>query len=257
MRVVFLGTGTSHGVPMIGCECAVCLSSDPRDSRTRTSVVVETALGATILVDTSPDLRTQALTRGVRRLDAILYTHAHADHVAGLDDVRRFNVTSGHPIPVYADASTLDEIRLRFGYAFDPRTAQGGGIPDLRLWTIAGAFGIGGQHIEPIPILHGQRPILGFRFGAFAYLTDCSGVPPSSIALLRGLDVLVLDALRRRPHPTHFSVDQAVEMAQAIGAGRTYFTHIAHDLGHLETCARLPPTMSLAYDGLELEIGDQ
>ena len=167
------------------------------------------------------------------------------------------SVGLGGPISIYADATTLDEIRLRFGYAFDARGVQGGGVPDLRLWTIGGAFGIGGQEIVPIPIMHGRRPILGFRFGAFAYLTDCSAVPPSSIALLRDLDVLVLDALRRRPHPTHFTVDQAVAMARQIGARDTYFTHIAHDLGHAETCGTLPATMSLAYDGLGLEIRDR
>jgi phosphoribosyl 1,2-cyclic phosphate phosphodiesterase len=251
--VVFLGTGTSHGVPMIGCDCAVCRSPDPRDQRMRTAITVESG-GATVLVDTPPDLRTQALRYGLRRVDAILYTHAHADHLFGLDDVRRFNAVNGHAMPVYARSDTVEEIRQRFGYAFAGGTPQGGGLPDLRLWTIGGPFCIGTQEIEPVPILHGRREILGFRFGPFAYLTDCSGIPDASQARLAGLEVLVLDALRPRPHATHFSLDEACAMAARIGARRTYFTHMAHQLGHAETCASLPPTVTLAYDGLTLEL---
>ncbi len=254
MKVLFLGTGTSHGVPMIGCDCRVCRSVDSRDKRMRTSILVGIADGTTLLVDTPPDLRTQALTYGLRRIDAILYTHAHADHISGLDDVRRFNAISGHPMPLYGDPETVAEIRMRFSYAFDPGSAPGGGLPDLRLWTIGGPFCVRGLEVMPVPILHGRRPILGFRFGRFAYLTDCSGIPPASFPLLDGLDVLVLDALRRRPHPTHFSLEEAVAMAARIGARETYFTHIAHDLGHAEICASLPPTVALAYDGLTLEI---
>ena len=239
---------------MIGCDCGVCRSADSRDKRLRTSIVVEGAGGTTLLVDTPPDLRMQALTYGLRRIDAILYTHSHADHIAGLDDVRRFNAINGGPIPLYGDPATVDEIRLRFGYAFDPAAAPGGGLPDVRLWTIGGPFCVAQLAVTPVPILHGRRRILGFRFGRFAYLTDCSGIPPASLALLGGLDVLVLDALRRRPHPTHFSLDEAVAMAGQIGARQTYFTHIAHDLGHAATCATLPPTLALAYDGLLLEV---
>jgi len=252
---VFLGTGTSHGVPMIGCECAVCTSADPRDKRLRTSIIVETSDGTTLLVDTTPDLRTQALRHGLRRVDAILYTHAHADHLFGLDDVRRFNALSGHAMPIYARADTVQEVRQRFGYAFVGGKPQGGGLPELRLWTIGGPFCIGTQEIVPIPILHGRREILGFRFGRFAYLTDCSAIPASSLELLTGLEVLVLDALRRRPHSTHFSLDESIAMAARIGAAQTYFTHMAHDLGHAETSAGLPAGVSLAYDGLSLAIG--
>jgi phosphoribosyl 1,2-cyclic phosphate phosphodiesterase len=255
VKVLFLGTGTSHGVPMIGCDCGVCRSTDSRDARTRTSIVVEGVDGTTLLVDTTPDLRTQALTHRLRRIDAILYTHSHADHIAGLDDVRRFNAINHGPMPLYGDPATVSEIRLRFGYAFDPTAAPGGGLPDLRLWTIGGPFCVQGLEVIPVPILHGRRPILGFRFGGFAYLTDCSDVPTASRALLTGLDVLVLDALRLRPHPTHFSLGEAVAVAAEIGARQTYFTHIAHDLGHAKTCANLPPTMTLAYDGLRLEMG--
>ncbi len=219
----------------------------------RTSIVVESG-GGTLLVDTPPDLRTQALRYGLRRVDAILYTHAHADHLFGLDDVRRFNAVNGGPMPVYARADTLAEIRQRFGYVFGGGRAPGGGLPELRLWTIGGRFCIGSQEIVPVPIMHGAREILGFRFGPFAYLTDCSGIPESSLKLLIGLDTLVLDALRRRPHPTHFSLDQAVAMAARIGARQTYLTHIAHDLGHAETSAALPPAVALAYDGLTLRL---
>jgi phosphoribosyl 1,2-cyclic phosphate phosphodiesterase len=239
---------------MIGCDCAVCRSDDPRDKRTRSSIAVVLDDGTTTLVDTTPDLRTQALAQGLRRVDVVLYTHSHADHIAGLDEMRRFNVLSGGPIPIYADAPTLADVRRIFSYAFDSGLPRGGGVPDLRLWTIGGPFCLGRQEIVPVPILHGRRSILGFRFGALAYLTDCSAVPDSSFALLRGLEVLVLDALRRRPHPTHLTVDEATDLARRIGAGTTYFTHIAHDLGHAETSAALPAGMALAYDGLRLDI---
>ncbi len=254
MRVVFLGTGTSHGVPMIACDCAVCTSIDPRDKRTRTSIAVDLGDGVTVLVDTTPDLRAQALREGLRRVDAILYTHGHADHLFGLDDVRRYTAMSGHPMPIYARADTLAEIRMRFGYALGGGKPDGGGLPRLSLWTIGGRFCVASQEIVPVPIMHGRREILGFRIGSVGYLTDCSGIPDSSLALLEQLDVLVLDALRRRPHPTHFSLDQAVEMAGRIGARQTYFTHIAHDLGHADTCRTLPSGMALAYDGLSIEL---
>jgi phosphoribosyl 1,2-cyclic phosphate phosphodiesterase len=254
VRVIFLGTGTSHGVPMIGCDCGVCRSDDPRDRRTRPSIVVECDDGLRLLVDTTPDLRTQALREDLRRVDAIVYTHAHADHVMGLDEIRRFNVLAKAPMPVYADAPTLDNLRRTFAYAFEADAPKGGGVPDLRLWTIGGPWCLGRQEVVPVPIRHGPWQILGFRFGRFAYLTDCNGIPAASLALLHGLDCLVLDALRRRPHPTHFSLDQAVAMARQIGAERTLFTHIAHDLGHAETCAALPPGMALAHDGLVVDV---
>ncbi len=255
MRVLFLGTGTSHGVPMIGCDCEVCRSADPRDARTRPSIFLELGDGTTVLVDTTPDLRAQALRHDIRRVDAILFTHAHADHVMGLDDVRRYNMLTRRPVPVYADAGTLADLRRTFAYIFDPDAPAGGGVPDLRLWTIGGAFSIGRQEVEPIALRHGPWQVLGFRFGRFAYLTDCNDVPASSMARLGGLDCLVLDALRRRPHPTHFTVDEAVAVARRIGAARTFFTHISHDLGHHATCATLPRGMALAHDGLRLDLG--
>ncbi|MFI5177068.1 MAG: MBL fold metallo-hydrolase [Vicinamibacterales bacterium] len=254
MRVVFLGTGTSHGVPMIGCDCDVCRSTDPRDKRTRPSVYLELDDGGRVLVDTTPDLRTQALRHDLRQLDAIFFTHAHADHVMGLDDVRRFNMINRAPVPIYADARTLADVERTFAYIFDPRTAKGGGVPDVRLWRIGGRFCFGRQEVTPVPVRHGPRTILGFRIGGFAYLTDCNDIPAASLAELGGLHTLVLDALRHRPHPTHFTLEQAVVVARRIGAGQTYFTHIAHDLPHAETCAALPAGMALAYDGLTLMI---
>jgi phosphoribosyl 1,2-cyclic phosphate phosphodiesterase len=241
---------------MIGCTCAVCSSPDPRDRRSRPSIYIQCD-GASLLVDTGPDLRTQALRFGVTRVDAILYTHGHADHVVGLDDVRRFNALQKSSIACYGDTRTLAEIRQMFGYVFDPATPKGGGIPHVELVEIdpeGGPFEAAGVRITPVPVYHGERLILGFRVGIFAYLTDCSRIPDGSWPLLEGVEVVVLDALRERPHPTHFSLSEAVEAAGRIGARHTYFTHIAHDLGHATTCAKLPPSMQLAYDGLIAEL---
>ena len=240
---------------MIACDCAVCRSTDPRDNRLRPSIYVECDDGQRILVDTTPDLRQQALRHDIRRVDAVIYTHAHADHVMGLDELRRFNHLTRQPVPLYGDRGTLDQIRNTFAYAFDKDARPGGGVPDLSMHTIdTRPFQIGGQQIIPVPVRHGQWTILGFRFGRFAYLTDCNAVPESSMALLEDLDVLVLDALRHRPHPTHFTVAQAVEVAKAIGARETLLTHICHDLGHEETSAKLPPGVGLAYDGQRLTL---
>jgi phosphoribosyl 1,2-cyclic phosphate phosphodiesterase len=255
VRVLFLGTGTSHGVPMIGCDCTVCRSSDPHDKRSRPSIYVSLDDDVRVLVDATPDLRSQALAHDVRRVDALLVTHAHADHIMGLDEVRRFNVLTGRPMRVYGDGPTLRAIRRTFDYAFDEGAPKGGGVPHLDLVEIDRSFRLGSTDIVPVPIRHGRWQILGFRVGRFAYLTDCNDVPAASLPLLTGLDVLVLDALRRRPHPTHFTLAEAVAMAARIGARATYFTHIAHDLGHAETCAELPSGMALAHDGLTLEIG--
>jgi phosphoribosyl 1,2-cyclic phosphate phosphodiesterase len=253
-RLTFLGTGTSHGIPMIGCSCAVCQSTDPRDNRTRPSIYIEVADGPSVLVDTSTDLRQQALTRHVRRVDAILFTHSHADHVMGFDEVRRFNAISGASIAAYADARTSADLRRMFNYVFDPPKEKGGGIPQLTLTTIDGPFAVGNVRVQPVPLMHGSRPILGFRFGAFAYLTDCSAIPDQSWPLLENLDVLVLDALRHRPHPTHFTVAEALEVVDRLKPSRTYFTHICHDLAHEATNRSLPPSVELAYDGLALTI---
>lgn len=253
MRITFLGTGTSHGVPMIGCGCATCTSTDPRDTRLRPSIFVETA-GARVLIDAGPDLRAQALRHRITRVDAILFTHGHADHILGMDDVRRFNALMDGAMPCYGDAATLTDIRRMFSYVFDPATPKGGGLPRLDLREIDGPVPIGDLVAAPVPLDHGRRPILGFRFDRFAYLTDCNRIPDGSWPLLQGLDVVVLDALRLRPHPTHFSLDEAVATAARIAAPRTFFTHMCHDLLHAATDARLPPGMALAYDGLVLEL---
>jgi phosphoribosyl 1,2-cyclic phosphate phosphodiesterase len=253
-RVTFLGTGTSHGVPMIGCTCATCHSTDARDSRLRPSIYVEVADGPAVLVDTSTDLRQQALQRNVTRVDAILFTHSHADHVMGLDEVRRFNMMQKASIPAYADARTVDDLRRTFSYVFDAPDQKGGGVPQIELHTIAGPWAVGPLQVQPIAIFHGTRPILGFRFGSFAYLTDCSRIPDESWPLLDGLDILVLDALRHRPHPTHFSVAEAVAAVERVKPNRAYFTHICHDLPHAATNATLPAGVELAYDGLTLDI---
>ena len=253
MQITFLGTGTSHGVPMIGCDCDTCRSGDPRDRRSRPSIYVRTDDGTALLVDAGPDLRMQALTHDVRRVDAIFFTHGHADHIVGLDDVRRFNAIQRQPIPCYGDALTIWDISRMFAYVFDSATPKGGGIPRLELFTVMGPFCVGRQEVVPVPVIHGARPILGLRLGRFAYLTDCNRIPDTTWPLLEDLDVLVLDALREKPHATHFTIDEAVEAARRIGARHTYFTHMAHDLRHAPTCARLPPRMELAYDGLVLE----
>ena len=263
IRVTVLGSGTSHGVPAIGCDCEVCRSQDPRDKRTRPSILIEIVgepasafAGAvrSILVDTSTDLRTQALANDVRRVDAILFTHTHADHVFGLDDVRRFNQMQRSAIPCFADADSLSNLRRMFSYIFEPPKQLGGGLPQLLLFRLAGAFSLGGVEIVPIPLFHGTLPVLGFRLGSFAYLTDCNRIPDESFTLLAGVRTLIIDALRQRPHSTHFSVGEATAAAARIGAERTYFTHICHDLGHAATCASLPAGVELAYDGLVLEV---
>jgi phosphoribosyl 1,2-cyclic phosphate phosphodiesterase len=253
-RVTFLGTGTSSGVPVIACECAVCRSTDPRDTRLRPSIYVDVPGRARILVDTSSDLRQQALAHQITRVDAVLITHSHADHVLGLDEIRRFNHVQGAPIPFYANAEAWETIRKTFFYVFDHEPRLGGGVPRIDCHDVDGPFTVAGVRVIPVPLWHGRLPILGFRFGSFAYLTDCNRIPDESWPLLQNLDTLVLDALRDKPHSTHFSLSEAVEAARAIGARRTFFTHMAHDLGHAETNARLPAGVQLAYDGLVLDI---
>jgi len=253
-RVIVLGSGTSHGVPMIGCTCAVCRSADPHDRRTRPSIHIEVEGGPALLVDTSTDLRHQALAHGIARVDAILFTHSHADHVMGLDDVRRYNVMRGGAIPAYADARTAADLQRTFSYVFNPPDEKGGGLPQISLHTIIGPFAVDGVRVQPVPLFHGRRPVLGFRFGSFAYLTDCNRVDEAAWPLLEGLDVLILDALRHRAHPTHFTVAEALEVVARLRPRQTYFTHICHDLPHAATNAALPPGVALAYDGLTFAI---
>ena len=256
MRVTFLGTGTSTGVPVIGCTCTTCRSTDPKDTRWRPSIHLRLDDGTSVLVDASPDLRAQALQYGVDRVDLILLTHSHADHVLGLDDVRIYNFRQHAAIPCQGDERTLSDVRRMFSYVFDPSTPRGGGLPQLNLFPLAGPFSLGRRTFVPVPLRHGIRLVLGYRVGSFAYLTDCSEIPETSWPLLEGLDVLVLDALRKRRHSTHFNVEQAVEAATRIGARETYFTHMTHDLPHRTTCDELPEGMSLAHDGLMLTVAE-
>ena len=253
-RVTMLGTGTSHGVPVIGCACATCRSADPRDRRLRPSIYVDVPGHARILVDTAIDLRQQVLAHGITRIDAVLFTHAHADHILGLDDLRSFNTLQGSPIPCYANKEAWEAIRRTFFYVFDGVPRMGGGIPQLIPNEIDGPFAIGGIQIVPVPLLHGTLPILGFRFGSFSYLTDCNAIPEESWPLIAGTEILVIDALRDQPHETHFTIAEALAVVERLGPRRAYFTHMTHDVPHEQTNARLPGGVELAYDGLVLDI---
>lgn len=249
IELLFLGTGTSAGVPMIGCRCDVCRSADPRDKRTRPSVVISQG-GTRVLVDTSPELRLQCLANGVDMVDAVVVTHAHADHIMGLDDVRRFNALRQGPLDVWAEPHTHEVMRRCFGYAFqEPSPDMKVFRPHLERRDITDAFQIGSMRWRPIRLFHGELPILGFRVGRLAYCTDVNRIPPESWELLEGLDLLVLDALQYKPHTTHFSIDQALEVVERVKPQQTRFTHIAHALAHEATNAKLPANVRLAYDG--------
>lgn len=251
--ITVLGSGTSTGVPTIGCRCEVCTSADPRDNRLRPSILVRYA-GRGILIDTTPDFRTQALRAPIERVDAILYTHAHADHILGLDDVRPYNYRQRAEIPIYAMPDTLDAIRRVFRYAFEPEPKKTS-IPRLKLHTIEDQpFDLFGLSVTPLRVMHGDATILGFRFGAAAYITDQSDIPEATKEKMRGLDVLFLDALRHKPHPTHSTVAQSLKWVEELKPRRTFFTHICHDLGHQATEATLPAGVRLAYDGLEIVV---
>jgi phosphoribosyl 1,2-cyclic phosphate phosphodiesterase len=253
VRIAVLGSGTSSGVPTIGCSCEVCRSADPRDKRLRPSILIQFG-GYNVVVDTSPDFRAQVLRQGLKKLDAILYTHAHADHILGLDDVRPFNFHQKALIPIYATQETLDVIQRVFRYAFDSEPTQSS-TPKLDMRVLDGApFELFGMEFTPIRLCHGQGAVFGYRFGRAAYLTDHSEIPPESRAKLTGLDVLFLDALRHRPHPTHTTVEQAVRLVDELQPRRAFFTHMCHELLHERTEAMLPPHIRLAYDGLEIEV---
>lgn len=253
IRITVLGSGTSSGVPTIGCTCEVCHSADPRDQRLRPSILLRYG-GHNVIVDTTPDFRAQVLRARLERLDAILYTHAHADHILGLDDVRPFNYRQRAPIPVFGTQETLDAIQRVFCYAFE-NGPQESSVPKLDLRALDGApFELFGLEFAPIPLCHGKGTVLGFRFGRAAYLTDHSDIPEESRARLAGLDVLFLDALRHRPHPTHTTVEQAVRLVEELKPRRAFFTHMCHDLSHERTEAALPAHVRLAYDGLEIEV---
>ena len=251
MKVTFLGTGTSVGVPRIGCTCPVCTSQDSKNKRLRCALHIERS-GHSILVDTGPDLRTQALTHAVNRVDAVLFTHGHADHLYGLDDVRSYCFEREEPLPCYADAQTIARIERVFDYAFDVNAPSS--TPQIELIEIKGDFELFDLSIQPIYVYHGKLPVLAFRFGDFAYVTDTNRIPTEGMERLQQLDILVLDALRHKAHPTHFNLSQALEVIEKLQPRQAYLTHIAHDLEHHTTNAHLPPGVELAYDGLTLEL---
>ena len=255
LKITVLGSGTSVGVPTPGCDCAVCRSSDPRDNRLRPSVLLQYG-GHNIVIDTTPDFRTQVLRAGLNRLDAVLFTHSHADHIMGLDDVRPFNFRQQQRIPIFASAETLSAIQRVFQYIFNGSEQQSS-VPHVEVHTLNGtSFDLFGLKFTPVRLLHGRYPIYGFRFGRAAYLTDHSEIPPESMEQLQGLDVLFLDALRHRPHPTHSTVEHSLRTVEQLTPRRAFFTHICHDLAHQETEDALPENIRLAYDGLEITVGD-
>jgi len=253
MKITILGSGTSHGVPVVGCNCEVCTSTDPRDNRSRSSILIESK-DTTVIVDTGTDFRFQALRAGIQHLDAVLMTHAHADHLHGLDDTR--SLTYEDPLDVYGSADTLAEIKKRFDYVFT-KTQIGGGKPNIVLKNHNGkTINAGELSIIPVPVMHGDLLIYGYRIGSFAYITDCSGIPEPSMRLLKGVTVLVINALRYRPHPTHFNIAQAVEAARGIGAHEVWLTHMCHKISHqkltdeLEVHNNKDRRVLPAYDGL-------
>jgi phosphoribosyl 1,2-cyclic phosphate phosphodiesterase len=254
-HLLFLGTGTSVGVPVVGCECSTCSSDDPRNHRTRSSIVLGLPQG-NLLIDTTPDLRTQLLRERVGRIHATLYTHDHADHLFGFDDLRVFTYYLGGPMPIYCEPQVEQRIRRAFDYAFVPEAKNyGGGVPQIVFHTIGpGPFEVLGQPITALRLVHGRFQVLGFRLGNVAYCTDTNQIPPESWSQLGGLDVLVLDALRPQPHATHFSLDEALAVAEQLRPKQTLLTHLSHDLEHQATIAGLPTGVSLAYDGLRVPL---
>jgi len=252
MRVTFLGTGTSVGVPVIGCPCRVCASGDPRDKRTRQSLWIQSG-ETSILVDASVDFRAQALRHGIRKVDAVLLTHAHADHILGLDETRVLAYWQKGAIPVYGERRTLESVRRTFWYAFD-ETPDGGGKPKLDLIELPAVLQFSGLTILPVEGDHGSMPVTGYRIDGFAYLTDCKRVPPAAVEVLRGLDTLVINALRRSPdHPTHMTLSEALAAIEEVAPRRAYLVHMGHEMGHADLAASLPDNIQPAYDGLTLE----
>jgi len=252
MRVTFMGTGTSVGVPAIGCRCEVCRSHDPLNRRTRTSVLLA-AGDRRVLIDASIDLRQQALREELDRLDAVLITHGHADHVFGLDDVRMYNFRQQRPVPLYGNAGTLADIEKTFWYVF-AGDAGPSSRPQLLLHRVEDVFEVAGLRVLPFTVIHGTMPILGYRIGRFAYITDANRIPDETVQRLSGLDVLVINALRRKPHPTHFNLDEALEAIGRIRPARAYLTHISHEFDHAALCRELPAGVAPAHDGLSFEV---
>lgn len=255
MKITLLGTGTSMGVPMIGCDCEVCRSADPRDKRLRSSVKIETG-DHVIVIDSGPDFRQQMLTSKTKKLDAILFTHEHKDHTAGLDDVRAFNWINRQAINLYGEESTLKALKTEFSYAFKAMDEKYPGAPELILNHIGlGTFELYGEEIVPIRVYHHKMPVLGFRIRGFSYVTDASFIPDESIEKLKGSKILVINGLRIKDHISHFNLDQALRKIMQINPGKAYITHMSHNIGlHAETSEKLPPNVFLGEDGLELEI---
>jgi phosphoribosyl 1,2-cyclic phosphate phosphodiesterase len=255
LKITFLGTGTSQGVPFIGCSCDVCTSQDKRDKRLRASIWIQDE-SASVVIDSGPDFRYQMLRADVKHLDAIVFTHGHKDHVAGLDDVRAYNYWQNGPVDIYANAQTEAVIRREFSYVFNE--VHYPGIPMLHLITMDGsAFDIGSLHFQPVKVLHYKMEVYGFRVGRFTYITDANFINDDEVEKIKGTEILVLNALRHESHISHFTLKEAIAMATRIGAQQTYFTHISHQLGlHVSVEKTLPPGMHLAYDGLLLNIGN-
>ena len=253
MKITFLGTGTSQGVPVIGCRCEVCQSLDYRDKRLRVSVLIETN-NTTMVIDTGPDFRQQMLRERVSRLDTILLTHSHKDHIAGLDDVRAFNFLQEKGMPIFGKPETLDQVKKEFYYAFEEKKYPG--TPELTLHEIdTDAFEVNGIKIIPLPVMHMKMPVLGFRIGDFSYITDANFISEDTLKKIRGTKILVLNALQREKHLSHFNLEEALEQAKRIGAQQTYFTHVSHKMGLHQTVSKeLPETISFAHDGLVLTL---
>ena len=257
MRLTLLGTGTSFGVPQIGCHCSACTSSDPRDRRMRTAALIETG-DARLLIDTPPELRLQLVAAAVDRIDAVLFTHGHADHVHGIDDLRALSVRQATVLPAYGARDTMAELATKFPYIFDPTFVVPAGTskPELAAHILEAGVtvSIAGVAVLPLALPHGNQQVLGYRVGAMAYLTDVKTIPDSALASLRGLDVLVLSALLSRPHPLHLSISEAVAAAQRVDARRTFFTHLTHEFTHVALAGMLPPGITPAHDGLVIEV---
>lgn len=252
MKIILLGTGTSQGIPVIGCSCAVCKSRDPHNNRNRSSALI-IQNGISIVIDTATEFRIQMLKNNIKNIDAVLFTHAHADHVHGLDDIRQFNEIHGKTIPCFGNYQTIYTIRQKYDYVFNP-TQQGGGKPDISLNVVNSDFDIFGIKIIPLPVKHGKLDILGYRMDKFAYITDASYIPDETMHKIKGLDVLVINALRFEPHDTHFSVTEALEVIEKVKPRKTFLTHICHKLDHKETQKKLPKNVQMGFDGLLIEI---
>lgn len=253
-RVTVLGCGTSTGVPSIGCTTAACLSDDPRNKRLRPSIVIEHN-GRNLLVDTGPDLREQALRHEITRVDAVVYTHYHADHTHGIDDLRAFNFLMGKPIPCYAYPNTVKILRQNFSYIFNHAKDYSGFKPQLTLAEIGDSpFGVAGMNVIPFELEHAGMTVMGLRVGDFAYATDCNAIPEKSMEILKGVRILILDALRHREHPSHFTVAEALEIVEELKPEQTYFTHTNFELEYYETNRSLPSGVELAYDGLSFDV---